>query len=318
MFFLIYILATFFAINMGGASFAAAFAASYGGNILPKARAGLLFIVFVILGALIFGDSVATTLGKSIVPSHLLGTKALVIIFFSAGLSMFVANLTKIPQSTSLVTVAAIAGVGARFSAVNLATLGFLIPFWIVLPLISFALSYYLGGFIYPPRKSNFWLYERFINHQSKLRKFVIFCSCYSAFSVGTNNVANVVGPLFGRLDISLINVFFIYAIIYGLGAFIFTGPIKTAGNKIVPLGLPTASIISLVSGTLMIIASCFGVPQSLVMLQMGAIFAISSLKDGVAETFKNKYIIRTFYTWTINPILTFFLSWVLAIWFIK
>ena len=105
---IILLLAMFFAMNMGGASFAASFAASYGGGFIKQGKAGVLFIVFVILGAVLLGQNVSLTLGRGIIPSDLITQKALIIIFLCAGLSMFSANLMKIPQSTSLVTVAAI------------------------------------------------------------------------------------------------------------------------------------------------------------------------------------------------------------------
>jgi len=113
MFILVILLAIFFALNMGGASFAAAFAAPYGSKLIKGQKAGLLFILFVILGSVLLGKNVSITLGQELMPPELISPKALAIIFFSAGLSMFVSNMMKIPQSTSLVTVAAIAGVGA-------------------------------------------------------------------------------------------------------------------------------------------------------------------------------------------------------------
>jgi sulfate permease len=260
------------------------------------------------------GENVSVTLGQELIPQQLLTSKAIIIIFLSAGLSMFVSNLMQIPQSTSLVTVASIAGVGAYYGKLDLKTLAFMIPFWVLLPLLAYYLTHSITGYIYPPRKRNFWVYERFINHQGKLKMMVIAMSCYSAFAVGTNNVANVVGPLMGSLrDLTVLSLLALFALIYGLGAFIFTEPIKTAGEKIVPLGLLTASIISLVSGTLMLIASAYGVPQSFVMLKMGAIFAVSSLKDGSKETFQKPLTKRTLYTWTINPIITFFISFGLS-----
>ena len=313
MIFLIIILALFFTINMGGASFAASFAVAYGSKITSMIKAGLLFIFFVALGAILFGKNVSMTLGHEIMPSSLIDTKAIIIIFLSAGLSMFIANMMNIPQSTSLVTVAAIAGVGAHYGQVNLKTIYFLIPFWIVLPILSFIIARYLAGLIYPPRRENFWFYEKFVNHQKKLKRFVVLTSCYSAFSVGTNNVANVVGPMIAIGYLPLVMALFVFSLVYGVGAFVFTGPLKTAGDKFVPLGLVTASIISLVSGTLMIMASVLGVPQSFVMLQMGAIIAISMVKHGKETTFSNPLTKKTFYTWSINPLLTFVMSFVIA-----
>lgn len=303
-------LAIFFAVNMGGASFAASFAAPYGGKLIKEKSAGLLFIGFVILGSVLFGKNVSMTLGQELIPQQLIGSKEIIIIFLTAGLSMFVSNLMKIPQSTSLVTVAAICGVGVYYKQLDLKTLYFLIPFWILLPVFSYFLTRSMAGYIYPPRKKNFWIYERLINHQAKLKILVIAMACYCAFAVGTNNVANVVGPLMGSMEALTINkLLFLFALAYGTGAFIFTEPIKTAGQKIIPLGLLTASIISLVSGTLMLFASAFGVPQSFVMLKMGAIFAVSSVKDEQQSTFRKPVTKRTLYTWTLNPIITFFIS---------
>ena len=319
MFLTILLLAVFFSFNMGGASFAASFAAPYGSKLIGKHKAGLLFVLFVILGAVLLGENVSITLGRELIDPSLISPPAIVIIFLTGGLSMFVSNIMKIPQSTSLVAVAAIAGVGAHYGRLELNTLYYLIPFWIVLPFLSYILTYGLVGYIYPPRKTNFWIYERFVNHQNKLKNFVIIMSCYNAFAIGTNNVANIAGPLIGLSDtFALRDVLIVFALLYGAGAFIFTGPIKTASHKIVPLGLLTASIISLVSGTLMIIASAFGVPQSFVMLNMGAIFAVASLKEGHSLTFSKPLTKSILYTWTINPLITFFMSWGLSYAFLQ
>lgn len=302
-------LALFFAMNMGGASFAASFGSAIGANIIGRRKARFLFLIFVIIGAVTLGENVTQTLGNEMIASELLKPKAVALIFFSAGLSMLIANLMHIPQSTSLVTVAAIVGVGAYYESVNIKTLLFMAPFWLLLPCLSFGITYIATKKIYPPSKKNFWIYERFINHIDKLKIFVILTSCYNAFSVGTNNVANVVGPLITH-HTSIIKMLGWFALIYGAGAFVFKGAAKTVSKRIVPLGLLTASIISVVSGSLMIIASWFGVPQSFVMLQLGAVFAISALKDGHDITLANPFTQKTLYTWTINPILTFIFTY--------
>jgi sulfate permease len=310
MIFLILILAVFFALNMGGASFAASFAASYGGRVLSRRQASVLFLVFVIVGSVVLGQNVSHTLGREIMDATLIGTRELLIIFLIAGISMFTANMAKIPQSTSLVTVAAIAGVGTAYGALKTSTVLILVPFWIALPVLSYFLTLIISRPLYPPRKGNFWVYEWFVNKQPHMRAFVIFANCYNAFSVGTNNVANVAGPMMDYLNVPLVKLLCGFAVFYGLGAFIFTAPMKTAAQEIVPLGLFTASLISLISGSLMIIASWLGIPQSFVMLKMGAIFAISTMKHGAGSTFENPMTRKTLYTWTINPLLTFLVSY--------
>lgn len=298
---------------MGGASFAASFAAGYGGKIITHLRANILFILFVILGSVTCGKNVTMTLANDIIPVQFMTDTALVIIFASAGLGMFIANIMNIPQSTSLVTVAAIAGVGAYFKILSIKTLLYFLPFWILLPVICYLITHRLTNYFYPPRKSNFWVYEKFVNQEHKLKFFVIITACYSAFSVGSNNVANVAAPYLAYSKLTMPFLLFLFAIVYGLGGFIFTGPIKTAGQKIVPLGLLTASVISLVSGTMMLLASYLGIPQSFVMLKMGSLFAVSTLKHGSELTFSNPITQKTFYTWTINPLIVFLLSYALS-----
>jgi len=309
--FLIIIFALFFTVNMGGTTFAASFAAPFGSRIIEKTMAALLFVIFVVLGAYLLGENVAITLGREIVSPRILDERALLVILFSAGISLFVSNLMRIPQSTSFVTVAAIAGVGAYHGQLEGRIFCYLVPFWVLLPVASYFLAHVLIGMVYPPRKSNFWVYERFINHQDKLKFFVVATSCYCAFAVGSNNVANVAGPMMGITgQMSLTRLLAGFAIVYGGGAFLFTEPIKTAGHKIVPLGLLSASIISVVAGSLMLFASTLGIPQSFVMLKMAAIFAVASIKEGHQLTFQKPLTKQTLYTWTINPVITFFVSW--------
>jgi sulfate permease len=236
------------------------------------------------------------------------------IILVSATISLFIANIFHVPQSTSLVTVGAILGIGLYFGGIYIKTFLYLIPFWILLPVAGYGLTYFLGKQVYPPRKGNFWIYEKLVNQRDRLRAFVIIASCYNAFSVGTNNVANVVGPLTGADIISNISGLALIAPIFGVGSLVFSGPLKTTSEKIVPLGLLTATIISLVTGTLMIVASLLGVPQSFVMIKVASVFAISGLKNGHKLTFANPITRKTYITWIVTPIIAVIISYVLAL----
>ncbi len=301
-----------FALNMGGNNFAASFAAAYGGKILTRRKAQILFAIFVFLGAIFMGQPVSETLGNRIIPSQLIKFDTLLIIIISATVTLFIANLLHVPQSTSLVTVGAILGVGIYFRNIYSETFLYLMPFWIFLPVIGYGLTYLLGKVIYPPRKSNFWIYEKLVNHEERLKAFVIIASCYTAFSVGANNVANAVGPLSGVGIIGKTAGLVLIAPIFGLGSLVFQGSLKTTGEKIVPLGLLTATIILLVTGTLMVTASLLGVPQSFVMIKVAAVFAISGLKNGHKLTFTNPLTKKTYLSWIITPLIAVMISYVL------
>lgn len=298
---------------MGGSNFAASFAAAHGGKILSKRRAQILFCFFVFLGAVLVGQPVAETLGNRIIPHEFIGFNIVLIILISATLSLFIATKLGVPQSTSLVTVGALLGVGLYFRNVYTKTFLYLIPFWLFLPAIGYLLTYFLGKLIYPPRKSNFWIYEKLVNHKERLKFFVIIASCYNAFSVGTNNVANAVGPLAGAGILPKTLGLALVAPIFGLGSLVFHEPLKTTSHKIVPLGLLTATIICIVTGTLMITASILGVPQSFVMIKVACIFAIGGLKNGHKLTFNNPITKKTYLTWIITPIIAIIVSYLLT-----
>ena len=302
-----------FALNMGGGNFAVSFAAAYGGKALSRKKGPILFAIFVFLGAVFLGRPVAHTLGTRIIPRGLLNFDTLLIILISATLSLLLANLLHVPQSTSFVTVGAILGVGLYFREVYLGTFLYLVPFWILLPVMAYILTYLLGRLVYPPRRKNFWIYEKLVNHKARLKAFVIMASCYNAFSVGTNNVANAVGPLEGAGLLNGIVGFLLIAPIFGLGGLVFHGPLKTASERIVPLGLLTATIICLVCGTLMIVASIFGVPQSFVMIKLSSVFAISGLKNGHKLTFANPVTKKTYLTWIVMPVIAVITSFLLT-----
>lgn len=312
-YYILILLVILFALNMGGSNFAASFAAAHGGKIISKRRAQILFTIFVFLGAILVGQPVTQTLGTKIIPRGDISFEIVLIILISAIVSLFIANLLHVPQSTSLVTVGSILGVGLYFQNVYTKTFLYLVPFWILLPVAGYALTYFLGKVVYPPRESNFWIYEKLVNHKERLKVFIIAASCYNAFSVGANNVANAVGPIAGAGIVDKTVGLALIAPLFGLGGLVFHGSLRATSHKIVPLGLLTATIICIVAGTLMIIASILGVPQSFVMIKVACVFAISGLKNGHKLTFNNPTTKKTYLTWIITPIIAIIVSYLLT-----
>ena len=309
----IFILAFFFSLNMGASSFAASFATAVGSKAVSKRRAQFLYIFFIVAGAVLFGNEVSKTLSKGLVPSELISTKALIIIFFTRTLSLFVANIMHIPQSTSLSTIAAICGVGAYYLEVAMGKINYLIICWVVSTIVSFVLIFLATRYVYPPRKRNFWVYEKVLHHQERLKVFIILTSCYNVFSQGSNNVPNVVGPLAAAGLIDTFAGLWFLGVIFSLGAYIFGGPLHTTSEKIVPLGLLTATIINFISGTITLIASILGIPQPAVIIYTMAVFAIGSIKNGPRVTLASSVTKKTFFTWCINPLITLLISYVLS-----
>lgn len=304
-------------VNMGASGIAPSFAAANGSRLIDKKRILALFTIFVFLGAIILGRNVSLTLGKNLLPKEFLSFSTTLIIIFSASLSLFLANLLKIPQSTSQVTVGAITGAGLYFRHLYLRTLFLkIIPIWIILPLLAYFFTFILYRQIYPPKHGNLHLYEKIFTHEKKLKLVSILVSCYVAFAIGSNNVANAVGPLYGAGIIGILPGLVLLSPFFGLGAWLMgKGPLETAGKEIVPLGLFSSALVSFVTATLLIFASILGVPQSLVQLNLCSIFAVSSLKNGHKYTLDLHIARKTMLIWVITPLISvlvsFFCLWI-------
>lgn len=297
----------FFAMNMGASGIAPAFAAAYGGKLIKRKQALLLFSVFVVIGAVLLGRNVSLTLGKGLLSQEFLDHNTALIIILSSALSLFLANLLKIPQSTSQVTVGSIVGAGLYFRHIQARTLLFkILPAWVLLPAAAFFLTFLLYRRIYPPKHDNLHIYEKLFAHEKKLKACALAVSCYVAFAIGSNNVANAVGPLFGAGIIGLFPGLLLISPLFGAGALALgKGTLETAGREVVPLGAFSSTLVSFVTATLLIIASFIGIPQSLVQLNIFSIFAVSCLKNGHKSTLELHLTKKTFIIWIITPILS-------------
>lgn len=317
---LLIVIVIFFALNMGASSLAPAFASTYGGKLIKKKKALGLFALFVVLGASLLGRNVAVTLGKNLLPRELISVEVALIIITSAAFSLFLANMLKIPQSTSQVTVGAVVGTGWYFRHLNVKVMVFkIIPMWIILPLLSYILTLLIYRNIYPPEHDNLHLYQKIFANEKKLRRSALIASCYVAFAIGTNNVANAVGPLFGAGILRITPGVFLIAPLFGVGAGLMgKGPLETAGREIVPLGLISSTLVSFVTATLLIVASTLGIPQSLVQLNIASILAISSLKNGHKYTLDHHITRKTFIIWVITPLLAIIVSYGLSTLFLR
>jgi sulfate permease len=310
------IVVVFFSMNMGASGIAPSFAAAYGGRLIRKAQALLLFSAFVTLGAVTLGKNVALTLGKGLLPQRMITFDVALIILASATLGLFLANVLKIPQSTSQVTVGAIVGAGLYFGDINYATLFLkVIPLWVALPLSSYILTLLLYRIVYPPAHDNLHLYQKMFANEKKLRLASLVASCYVAFAIGSNNAANAVGPLFGAGIVSMIPGLLLVAPLFGIGAWVMgKGTMETAGCEIVPLGTVSGTIVAFVTATVLIIASLAGVPQSLVQLNILSILAIGCLKNGHRSTINHNVTRKTFAVWILAPLLAVCISYSLLL----
>ena len=311
---LIVLVSIFLAMNMGVSGFSVSFAPSYGSKALTKSRAALLYGFCVLLGGVLVGPRVLETFVRKIATEAISPVSGLLIITAAAG-AMFFSNKLRIPQSTSFVMVASFLGAGLYKGGVNWATVGKIVAVAAIFSALSFSVTFLVKRKLYPPHQNNLKFYEMFFIHREKFEKFIIFHDMYSAFGVGTNNVANVVAPLVGSLAINPVIGLALTAPLFALGARAFGGKvINTVSEDIVPIGDISATIVSFVTATFVIIASALGLPTPYVQFTTFSIFAISCVKDGVQCTLDKSIFRKMISVWILVPIFTAFLSFILHV----
>lgn len=309
---LIILISMFLAVNMGASGFSISFAPSYACNLLSRRKAVIFYSIFVLLGAVLIGKNVVTTLTDKLVVSFINQLSGLIILI-AASLTLFTANILKIPQSTSFVMVGAFTGSGIYYGRTNLFKLGEIFFVAIIFSIAAFFLTYFLCKVFYPPGKNNFRIYEIVMLNQNKLKNFILFTDCYSAFAVGTNNVPNVVAPLLiSGSKLSPLLLLLLYGPIFGFGGLLFgKGNIHTISKDIIPLGEISSGIVSLVTSSFVIIASLLGLPTPYVQFATFSIIGISVVKDGLRITSEKFVVKKILFVWIILPIVTAILSYI-------
>ncbi|GAB4312256.1 MAG: inorganic phosphate transporter [Bacteroidales bacterium] len=321
-----FIIAMFLAITMGGSGTGPSFSAAYGANVIRKSLIPGLFGIMVFIGAIIAGKGTATTMGKGLLAPEMMSFTVVSIILFSVAISLLIANLAGIPQSTSQSTVLSVTAVAIYFNDLHSDKLFLeIIPTWFILPVISFFVSLFLGKYIYRPMRRRGLTMPRAQNENMKpiWNGLLVIMSLYVAFSIGANNVANAAGPIAtmtaNELNVSINENFILIMILstlivapcFGIGSSIFGHKIvKNTGKEIVLFGKFEAVIIAFVSASLLLLASLTkGIPTSLVQLNAAAILGIGVAKLGAKNIFKKTEVRKFFIMWLIAPLIAFGLS---------
>jgi sulfate permease len=303
------IISFFFAMNIGASGAAASMGVAYGsGAILRPRNALILCAIFVFLGAVIGGGEVVKTISSGIIPSSLISIKVVVIILFSATISLFLANLLGIPLSTSEVTVGSVVGVGIAYQALYINNLLWIVMFWVIVPIVAFVIAV-----IFIKLFHFFKLAEKYSFQGKIITYLLIFAGCFEAFSAGMNNVANSVGPLVSAGLLSVSKGTIIGGIFVAIGAlFLGRRVLETNGKKITNFSKIEGILISGTGATLVTIASIFGIPVPLTQITTSSILGIGIAKSG-ANVFQQKIVKNMLMVWLISPLVSLTMSYFLV-----
>jgi PiT family inorganic phosphate transporter len=249
--------------SLGANDAANIFGSAVGSRMLKFRTAAIIAAIFVVIGAMVQGAGASNTLGKLGSVNALAGSFTVAL---SAAISVFWMTKLKFPVSTTQAIVGAI--IGWNFYTGNPTdynSLGEIASTWIFSPILGAVFSILL--FLVVKKlivKSRIHLFD--LDHL--IRISLILVTAFGAYSLGANNIANVVGvflPLAPKTDIDFIlfsingtqQIYLIGAMAIAAGILTYSKKvIETVGNDIIPLSFETALVVILAQSLVLFIFS--------------------------------------------------------------
>ncbi|MCR6110331.1 inorganic phosphate transporter [Bacillus sp. A301a_S52] len=310
--YLAFILAMFFAMNIGASGAAATMGPAYGSQAIKRKQVALVIAgIGAFLGATLGGGQVVKTVGEGIIPTHIFSVEVAIVILLSATLTLFLANVIGIPLSTSEVTIGAVVGVGMAFQVLFVNNVLYIISFWVIVPVVAFIACFIFGKLIQ-------FSEHRFpqLKGEGKWKKWLslllIITGFTEAFAAGMNNVANAIGPLVGAQLIDGTSGIIMGALFVCLGACFLGGKVlETNGKKITSFSLLQGTAVSGTGGGLVIIASIFGIPVPLTQATTAGIVGVGCAENGF-QLWQKDVIKKIIKVWLVSPVLSLVMSYTL------
>ena len=246
--------------SLGANDAANVFGTAVGTRMIRFKTAAIVCSIFVILGAIISGGGTTETLGKLGAINALPGAFAACV---AAGLSVYMMTKFGLPVSTTQAIVGAIIGWNLYTgSAINIKVLITILSTWILCPILAglIAIFFYIAT-------------KKFIQN-SKLhilrldaytRTALLLAGAFGAYSLGANNIANVMGvfvPISPFTDINILNIFIFSSkeqlfllggIAIAVGVFTYSKRVMfTVGNDLLKMS-PVAAFIVVISHSIVL-----------------------------------------------------------------
>ncbi len=277
----------FVGFNIGGSSTGIAWGPAVGADLIKKTTAAGLMTFFVFLGGWTVGRNVMDTLAGDIITIPITLEAGIAVLFF-IGLGILIANIFGVPVPTSMTTVGAIAGLGLATGTLNWETMGRIVSWWVVTPVIGFWIGAMIGRYLYPHLDQRFSVAKSegsllVVDRSRPIPRpslgpnttrqelfgtvVVIIVACYMAFSAGASNVPNAVAPLVSSGAIEVNTGIAIATVAIGVGGFtIARRTMDSVGGELSDISLLAAVIVMVTAASITTFLSYIGIPISLVM----------------------------------------------------
>lgn len=323
--------------SLGANDAANIFGSAVGSKMLKFKTAAIVAGIFVVIGAVVQGSGASETIGKLGEINALSGAFTVAL---AAALSVFVMTKYKLPVSTSQAIIGAIIGWNLFSKApTDMTELSKIVTTWVSGPILGAAFSiiiYILTRKLLRKIKINI------IKRYFYLKALVIVIGAFGAYSLGANNIANVMGVFiktspFKSIDIlgftfsSKQQLFAIGGVMISIGIFTYSKRVmETVGNDIFKLSSVTAIVVVLAQAMVLFIFSSSSlsnffvsiglpaiplVPVSSSQIIVGAVIGVGLIKSPKNINFKILGHISI--GWVITPLISGLVSYIL-LFFVK
>jgi len=280
------------------------FGAAVGTRMVRFLTAAIIASVFVILGAVIQGEGASKTLGELGKVDAIAGAFAVTL---AAAVTVFLMTRYAIPVSSSQAVVGAILGWNLfTGNPTDMSTLAAITSTWVLSPVLGavFAIILYLLVKFITTRIRIHLLYL-----DALIRIGLIIVGAFGAYSLGANNIANVMGVYVSAIPLKSISIFGLFTL-NGAQQLFFLGGVaiaigiltysrrtmQTIGSNLMKLSAEAAIVVVLALALVLFVFSSTSLQQFLVSLGLppipmvpvssshaviGAIIGIGLLKGG-------------------------------------
>jgi len=253
----------FLAWSLGANDASNIFGSAVGSRMISFRKAAIIASVFVIIGAVLQGSGASVTLGKLGAVNAIGGSFTVAL---AAGVTVYLMTKFSLPVSTTQAIVGAIVGWNIfTGNQTNIKTLTEIISTWISGPLLGalFAVILYI---ILKALKTHSSIH--LIRFESYVRTGLVIVGAFGAYSLGANNIANVMGvfvPAFNLndLDLGIITLsssqqlFLLGGIAIAAGILTYSNRVmEVVGNQIMELSSDAALVVVLAQAFVLFIFS--------------------------------------------------------------
>ena len=290
--------------SLGANDAANVFGTAVGTRMVRFKTAAIVCSLFIILGAVISGAGTTETLGKLGAINALPGAFAACV---AAGLSVYIMTKFGLPVSTTQAIVGAIVGWNLYTgSSTNIKVLLTILSTWILCPIIAALIAMLFFILTKKLLKKTTW---HILRLDAYTRTALLIAGAFGAYSLGANNIANVMGvfvPIAPFADIQLGSfltfsskeqLFLLGGIAIAVGVFTYSKKVMfTVGNDLLKMSPVAAFIVVIAHSIVLFLFASQGishflnsihlpaiplVPVSSSQAVVGAVIGIGILKGG-------------------------------------